>query len=133
MDSGSQLTSAEMYRFAKWYNFKITTRSPAFPQANGMAEAAVKITKRILESDAPSLALLHYTATPTSATGCSLADLLFYRLIHSTLPSAKISQKGPSRQKVREHMEKHQKTMAENSNRSRRAYLLSELCRGDSL
>ncbi|XP_054279566.1 uncharacterized protein K02A2.6-like [Macrosteles quadrilineatus] len=47
-DGGTQFTSQEFKDFAKEYGFEATTTSPYFPQANGGAENAVSIAKRIL-------------------------------------------------------------------------------------
>ncbi|GFO42759.1 Pol polyprotein [Plakobranchus ocellatus] len=42
--------------------------SLAFPQANGQAESAVKIAKKILSQPGPDIALLNYRATAHSST-----------------------------------------------------------------
>ena len=48
-DNGGQLISPEMQQFAEEFDFKIKTRSPAFPQSNEQAESAVKIAKKLLD------------------------------------------------------------------------------------
>ena len=50
--------------FAKKYGFACTTVSPHFPEANGAAESAVKIVKRILQQPDIFLALIAYCGTP---------------------------------------------------------------------
>lgn len=77
-DNGTHLTSAEMRKFAENWDFEIVTRSPSYPQTNGLAEAAVKIVKRALDASSPNLALLLHRATPTSL-GYSPAQMLMNR------------------------------------------------------
>lgn len=46
VDNGTQLVSHEMKYFACEYDFKITTRSPTYPQSRGLVKATVKIAKK---------------------------------------------------------------------------------------
>ena len=46
-DNGLQFSSTEFHSFKTSWNFQHETSSPGHPQANGSAEAAVKIVKRI--------------------------------------------------------------------------------------
>ena len=86
-DNGTQFTS-EMFRsFASEYNFKQTFTSPHYPQANGAAECAVKIAKKILDQDDIFKALLAYRSTPVEATGLSPAELLMGRKIRTLVPT----------------------------------------------
>ena len=86
-DNGTQFTS-EMFRsFASEYNFKQTFTSPHYPQANGAAESAVKIAKKILDQDDIFKALLAYRSTPVEATGLSPAELLMGRKIRTLVPT----------------------------------------------
>ena len=48
-DNGPQYTSSEFRRFATTWKFKHVTTSPHYPQANGMAESAVKTCKTIMK------------------------------------------------------------------------------------
>ncbi|GLV34523.1 hypothetical protein CBL_07167 [Carabus blaptoides fortunei] len=67
---------------------EVLTSSPTFPQSNGFAEAAVKITKaRLRKDNHPYRALLAYRSTPLS-NGFSPAELLMGRRLRTTLPMA---------------------------------------------
>lgn len=91
-DNGTQLTSAGMKEFAREFDFKIITRSPSYPQGNGLAEAAVKVAKKILRSPYPAVSLMSYRATPTS-NGYSPSQLLFNRQIRTKVPSVNLDPK----------------------------------------
>ncbi|KAJ8883044.1 hypothetical protein PR048_014883, partial [Dryococelus australis] len=67
-------------------------RDPHFPRANGLAEKAVGIVKRMLckvtECQIPlSLALLEYRNTPIAGIGLSPSQTLFHRRLKSKLPT----------------------------------------------
>ena len=125
-DNGTQLVSEEMKVFAHAYDFKLTTRSPAYPQSNGLAEAAVKIAKKILRTPEPSIALLHYRATPTT-TGYSPAQLLFGRNIKTTLPSVNLKWRPWTHSQVKARDTLRQSHMERNFNRAKGARPLSTL------
>ena len=90
-DNGPQYSSSEFRRFAATWKFKHVTTSPHYPQANGMAESAVKTCKSImkksllLKSD-PYLGLLDHRNTPLAATGMSPCQRLFGRRTKTLLP-----------------------------------------------
>ena len=71
IDNGLQFASDQFHKFSQEYDFKHTTTSPYFPQANGEAESGVRIVKKILKQHDPFLALMSYRATPHTSTGVS--------------------------------------------------------------
>ena len=90
-DNGPQYISSEFRRFAATWRFKHVTTSPHYPQANGMAESAVKTCKSIrkkslLSKSDPYLGLLDHRNTPTAATGMSPCQRLFGRRTKTLLP-----------------------------------------------
>ena len=93
-DNGPQFASDEFASFAREIQMRHVTSSPLYPQSNGMAERAVQTLKRLLRST-PQLsdALLSYRSTPLEH-GFSPAELLFSRVIRSTIPTT-IEQRKP--------------------------------------
>ncbi len=131
-DNGTQLTSNEMYQFAADWDFEIVTRSPSYPQSNGLAEAAVKTAKRALDTSSPNLALLLHRATPTSL-GYSPAQLLMNRQIRTTIPAVELSSRIPHKKDVQRSHEKRRHQMEKNFNRSHSATPLPELSPGEEV
>ena len=69
-DNCPQYSAAEFKNFCKEWNTKHETTSPGNSQANGAAEAAVEIVKRILRKskasgEDPYKGLLNFSNTPT--------------------------------------------------------------------
>ncbi|NRA93587.1 MAG: transposase family protein [Psychroserpens sp.] len=85
-DNGPCFHSHEFKEFSKEWNFAHKTSSLRYPQANGQAEAGVKIAKQILAQDEPHLALMTYRATPVQSTGVSPSELAFGRILKTNLP-----------------------------------------------
>ena len=96
-DNAGQFTSTHFKEFAKKYGFICTTVCPHFPQANGAAESAVKIAKRILRQPDIFLALIAYRSAPITATGVSPAELLMGSKMKTILHSHPNKQNQPSR------------------------------------
>ena len=90
-DNGPQFASTLFRNFARCWNFKHQTISPGNSQANGAAEAAVKIVKRILRKSAgtgddPQEGLLNYHNTPTEGMNTSPSQRMFGRRTRALLP-----------------------------------------------
>ena len=86
-DNGPQFKSADFIKFSLRYGFKHQTSSLRYPQANGEIERWVKTVKSLLKKskDPSYIALMAYRATPLE-NGYSPAELLFGRMIQTTLP-----------------------------------------------
>ena len=80
-DGGPQFAARCFRDFANEHNIKVTYSSAYFPQANGAAEAGVKIAKNILKQKDPYSALRAYLCTPTVATGYTPSELMIGRQI----------------------------------------------------
>ena len=85
-DNGPQYDSKEFTEPASHYGFSHSTSSPHFPQSNGFAERAIKMTKGCLKkSKDPYLAILSHRAIPLPWCNFSPAELLMGRQIPSTI------------------------------------------------
>ena len=93
------LPAINLLSFTKEWNFDHTTSSPRNPRSNGQAEAAIKVVKGLLtrakySGQDPYLALLAYRSTPIDAHLHSPADMLYQRVIRTTVPQ-RIRHKDP--------------------------------------
>ncbi|XP_046568370.1 uncharacterized protein K02A2.6-like [Haliotis rubra] len=91
-DGGPQYTGNKFHNFSKKYGFKHETSSPGNSKANGAAEAAVKIAKRMMKkcnaaNEDPYLGLLNIRNTPTEGLQTSPAQRLMGRSTRTQVPS----------------------------------------------
>ena len=106
-DGGPQLSSQEFENFMKEWGITHKLSSPGHQQANGKAEAAVKIMKNLLykavsEGNDPYIALLEQRNTPRQDTGLSPAQMMFGHHTRSILPmmsNTSVKQNDTSMQK----------------------------------
>ena len=92
---GGQLSTARTSEFLKRWGVTHTLSSAYFPQSNGCAEVAVRITKRLLEdhvgpdgsidSDSLVVALLQLRNTPDRESNLSVAGVLFGRQLSDAM------------------------------------------------
>ena len=107
-DNGPQFTSHQFAEFAKEWNIDHTTSSPRNPRSNGQAEAAVKVVKGLLthakySRQDPYLALLAYRSTPIDAHLRSPAEMIYQRVIRTTVPQ-RLRHKDPPAAADRDHL-----------------------------
>ena len=98
-DNCPQFANHQFAEFAKDWNFDHNTISPRNPRSNGQAKAAVKVAKGLLthakySGQDPYHALLAYRSTPINAHICSPAEMLYQRVIRTTVPQ-RIRHKDP--------------------------------------
>lgn len=89
-DNGSQLTSRDYSSFLEKRNIQFITSSAYYPQGNGLAEAAVKNVKTLLEQCGNNWEefdnrLLHWRDTPNQC-GYSPGEIFFARRMLAALP-----------------------------------------------
>ena len=117
-DNGPQYSSMDFSLFAKQWEFKHTTVSPLYPQANGLVEKEVQIVKNLptkakQDRRDPYLGLLEYRNTPIDVG--SPAQLLMSRRLRSIIrtTNAQLQPKVLDPHKVMEKLRlKHEKTKA---------------------
>ena len=102
-DNGPQFRSHKFKSFTKRWGIEHITSSPGHPQANGKAEAAVKIIKGMMRkalSDGTDQyqALLELRNTPRQDFDLSPAQMMLGRRTRSLIPSLKVL--GPEDMKV---------------------------------
>ena len=86
--------SVEFHKFAKEWDFTITTSSPNYLQSNGLVERNVQMIKQLFSKVKESntsidLTLLEYRNTPFFGMDLSPAQLLMSRRLRSNLPMTK--------------------------------------------
>ena len=109
-DNDPQYSSNDFSLFAKQWEFKHTTVSPLYPQANGLVEKEVQTVKNILtkakqDRRDPYLGLLEYRNTPIDDVG-SPAQLLMSTRLRSIIPTtdAQLQPKVLDPHKVKEKL-----------------------------
>lgn len=91
-DNGPQFTSQQFRKFSNDWEFEHRTSSPYHSQANGAAEATVKIAKRILSKskqrkEDPIIELLKLRSTPMEGVEKMPAQLLMGRRTKNLIPA----------------------------------------------
>lgn len=91
-DNGTNFVNQKMTKFASEWDFELVTSAPYHQQANGKAEAAVKIAKHLLKKAEESgsdywYALLHWRNIPNKI-GSSPVARLFSRSTRCGVPAA---------------------------------------------
>ena len=134
-DGGPQFIARCFKDFAKEHNIKVTYSSAYFPQANGAAEAGVKIAKNILKQKDSYSALRTYLCTPTVATSYSPSELMIGRQMRIHVPCAteKLRPKWPSHELVKKYHDKSKENQAFFFNRRHAAQSLPILAAGDKV
>ncbi len=93
-DNGPQFVSQEMKEFLKFNGIRQCLSPPYHPSSNGEAERAVRTFKDAMKvrksekgvmSEKIARFLLGYRTTPHTATGCTPAELLMGRRLHTRL------------------------------------------------
>lgn len=96
-DNGKNFDCKEFRDFAREWEFEHVTSSPYHQQANGKAESAVKIAKRLIKKSNESgkdlwFCILHWRNTPNYHNS-SPAQRLFSRRTRTSIPTASINLK----------------------------------------
>lgn len=125
-DNGSNFVNEQMTSFARSWEFKHSTSSPHHQQANGKAEAAVKIAKQLIKKSEESgqdfwFMLQHWRNTPNKI-GSSPSSRLLSRNIGCGIPMpvknliAKVLESVPeailnNRRKIKYHYDKQSRKL----------------------
>ena len=131
-DGGPQFSSNYFKKFVDKLCFTHELSDPYFSQANGCAERAVQVAKRILKTEDSVASLLAYRNTPVDATGCSPAQLLMGRRLRTNLPmlSAQLTPNWPNMGQIRKSDNLAKTRSKENFDRAHGARPLSNLREG---
>ena len=87
-DNGPQFQAEAYARFAKEWEFNYVTSSPYHSQANGKAESAVKIAKRLIKKTKDvHLAILNWRNTPSEGNNLSPVQKLHSHWTRTLLPT----------------------------------------------
>ena len=91
-DNGPQFASRKFREFAESWEFKHTTTSPKYPQANGQVKNAIGTVKAVLEKahedgTDPYVALLEVRNTPITGLNYSPAQIFLNRRLKTKFPT----------------------------------------------
>ena len=121
-DGGPPYSGHEFGKYCQRMGVEHHTTTPEDAQANGFAEAFVKIMVKLVhtalvEKRDPkkmvSSYLMAYRATPHKVTGRSPAEMLYNRKIRTKLPGLRVQQKGEMDREVRKkHKEERERQKA---------------------
>ncbi|XP_051984856.1 uncharacterized protein K02A2.6-like [Xyrauchen texanus] len=138
-DNGTQFSSQRFKEFAAAWDFKHTTSSPEYPQANGLAERAVRSAKHLMEKSKRDGSdvfqnLLNLRNVPRDETLGSPAERLMSRQTRTPLPISKSilvpSSKDNVAVKTQLSKKRHcQKTYYDKSSRALRPLIKGEVVR----
>ena len=120
-DNGPQFSSEHFRKFSRKWGFSHETSSPGHSQANGAAEAAVKVVKKMMQKcyeghEDHYLGLLNLRNTPQEGLSTSPAQRLMGRRTRTlipTTPSLLRPMASDQMDKEKEKMEKKRATVAE--------------------
>lgn len=138
-DNGTQFTSQQFKEFAAAWDFTHTTSSPEYPQANGLAERAVRSAKHLMEKSKRDGSdvfqnLLNLRNVPRDQTLGSPAERLMSRQTRTSLPISKSILVPASKNNVAvmnqiSKKRRCQKTYYDKSSRTLRPLLQGEVVR----
>ena len=129
-DGGPPYSGHEFARYCERMGVEHHTTTPEDAQANGFAEAFVKILVKLVHTalverrdprKMVSSYLMAYRATPHKVTGRSPAELLFNRRIRTKLPGLKVQQDGDMDREVRERHQKEKEKQKSYADEKRKA------------
>ena len=120
--------SVEFQKFAKEWDFTITTSSPNYPQSNGLIERNIQAVKRLFRkanesNTSTELALLEYRNTPISGINLSPSQLLMSRRLCSNLPMMSSLLSPQVNSNMQKQLEKRQQKQRQYYNRGARSLL----------
>jgi hypothetical protein len=138
-DCGTQfepfLGSPKFNKFQETYGFTLITSSPKYPQANGLAEAGVKIVKNIMMKETDyHMGLLAYRNSQLE-NGFTPAQLSMGRRLRDTVPILEkhLVPRLPSRTKVFYNEKLRRERIERNYNNSHKARALRPLLPGENV
>ncbi|XP_048239742.1 uncharacterized protein K02A2.6-like [Haliotis rufescens] len=137
-DGGPQYTSEKFKKFSQSWGFSHETSSPGNSKANGAAEAAVKVAKRMMKKclaakEDPYLGLLNVRNTPTEGVQTSPAQRLFGRRTRTQVPCTLKTIQHDSGPDDKQQLEDKRMLVVERHNRKYSGRPLKPLQVGDTV